>query len=379
MKKDIHPWRTHNKFTLLRDGEQFFPIIFEKINEAKDFVLIEMYLISSGKVVDQLIEALTAAIKRGVAVYLLLDDYGARGLNKSDRITLKHLGAKICFYNRFHLRYPLRYLPRDHRKIICIDYATSFTGGLGFHDCFLSSDTKIAWRESIVQIEGRNCQDWVESFRMSWKYSTHRTLHLFSSSPLDTLYSQQGHVAISPTDHGREIRRNIIKNLRKAQKRIWLSTAYFVPSRKIRRLLRHAAKRGLDVRLILPGAYIDHPGVRYAGRRFYARLLHSNVKIYEYQPRFIHQKVVLIDNWVSIGSANMDRWNLRWNLEANQEVDNPDFAREVENMLNEDLSHCVQLTYSEWCQRTAWRRFLEWFWGGIDRILLKISEFKALW
>ena len=271
------------------------------------------------------------------------------------------------------MRYPLRYLPRDHRKIICIDKRVAFTGGLGFHDSFLSSKSKTQWRETVIQIEGENCQNWVDAFCLSWKQCNNRTLHLFSAPPLTDSFQQLGHVAISPTAQGREVRRNIIKNLRKAQQRIWLSTAYFVPSRKIRRLLRHAAKRGVDVRLILPGSRIDHPGVRYAGRRFYARLLHSNVQIYEYQPRFIHQKVMLIDDWASIGSANMDRWNLRWNLEANQEVIDPNFAQQVETMLRHDIEQSTQLTYSGWCQRTAWRRFLEWFWGSIDHLLLKIK------
>ena len=377
MRKDSYPWRTNNSFKLLCDGSHFFPAIFTKIENAKYFVLIEIYLINSCDITQQLINKLLQAAHRGVAIYLLCDDYGARNLSKADRAVLMEAGVHLCLYNRLHFRSPLRYLPRDHRKIIVIDGHTTFVGGLGFTDDFLAPPKNKQWRETVVQIEGECNQDWINAFTDTWEEWHGQNLELPPIPPQTFEHcTQPGHIALSPVAGRREVRRNIINQLRSAQHRVWLSTAYFVPSRKIRRLLRRAAKRGVDVRLILPGSNIDHPGVRYAGRRFYARLLHNNVKIYEYQPRFIHHKVVLIDDWVSIGSANMDRWNLRWNLEANQEIDEINFASQVGTMLLNDIKDCEQLSYSEWCQRTRWGRFLEWFWGKIDLMLVRIKEPK---
>ncbi len=324
-----------------------------------------------------LFDSLRIAQQRGAAIYLLFDAYGARSLSLADRAMLTQMGAQLCFYNRLHVRSPLRYLPRDHRKIINIDGTTTFIGGLGFTDQFRNPSIKKQWRETVVQVEGDVCQDWLDAFREAWENTTDATLSLPTRANQDSSsLSQKGRVALSPVQNRREIRRNIIHQLRAAKTRIWISTAYFVPSRKIRRLLRRAARRGVDVRLILPGKHIDLPAVRYAGHRFYARLLHNRVKIHEYQPRFIHQKIVLIDDWVSMGSANMDRWNLRWNLEANQEIDDPVFAQQIEHMLEQDLSECIEISYEQWCQRTRWRRFLEWFWGTIDHQLLKLTEFR---
>ena len=105
------------------------------------------------------------------------------------------------------------------------------------------------------------------------------------------------------------------------------------------------------------------------GRRFYHRLLKAGVKIYEYQPRFIHQKVLLCDNWVSIGSSNIDRWNFRWNLEANQEIEDQAVAEQVRQMFEQDFKQCIQCELSHWLGRSFYTRCLEWFWGKVDRLV----------
>jgi phosphatidylserine/phosphatidylglycerophosphate/cardiolipin synthase-like enzyme len=152
---------------------------------------------------------------------------------------------------------------------------------------------------------------------------------------------------------------------------VWLATAYFIPSTKLRRALRRAASRGVDVRLLLPGPITDHPAVRYASRRFYARLLRYGVRIFEYQGRFMHTKVALADDWTTIGSSNVDRWNLRWNLEANQEIEDRGFAAQTLAMLQEDFTHCEEILYREWHRRSRLQRLREWLWGKVDRWLMQ--------
>ncbi len=134
----------------------------------------------------------------------------------------------------------------------------------------------------------------------------------------------------------------------------------------MRRALRRAAQRGADVRLMLPGPRTDLPAVRHAGRRFYTGLLRHAVRVFEYQPRVLHMKVLLCDDWVSIGSSNVDRWNLRWNLEANQEIADRRFAAEVQAMFEADFRNCEEIDYREWRRRPWHRRFLERFWGWVD-------------
>ena len=169
------------------------------------------------------------------------------------------------------------------------------------------------------------------------------------------------------------IKRILLNRVRNGQHRIWLSSAYFIPSAKIRRALRSRAAQGMDVRLLLPGTVTDHPAVRQASRRYYAGLIRHGVRIFEFQKKFVHSKVVLIDDWCTIGSSNLDRWNFRWNLEANQEMDDPVLAEELANMFKNDFSSSVEIDPGRWLRRSRFQRLSEWVWGQIDRWLTGLN------
>jgi phosphatidylserine/phosphatidylglycerophosphate/cardiolipin synthase-like enzyme len=151
-----------------------------------------------------------------------------------------------------------------------------------------------------------------------------------------------------------------------ARARVWIMSAYFVPSRRLRRTLERAARRGVDVRLLVPGPRTDHPWVRHAARRLYGRLLEAGVHIYEYQPRTLHGKMVICDDWVSIGSANLDRWSFRWNLEANQEIDDVAFAANAARVFAGDCELSVPLCPRRWPQRACADRLREQIAGRLD-------------
>ncbi|HEY9145188.1 MAG TPA: phospholipase D-like domain-containing protein, partial [Thiobacillus sp.] len=187
------------------------------------------------------------------------------------------------------------------------------------------------------------------------------------SARLPKAGNQAGRCSLAGRGTHATVKRSLLARITGARTRIWLATAYFVPSWKLRRRLARAARRGVDVRLLLPGPITDHPAVRHAGRRFYARLLHAGVRIHEYQPRFTHAKASLIDDWVAVGSSNLDRWNLRWNLEANQEIDAPDFAAETAALFAADFSESIEYRAGEWGRRSWLSRIAERFWGAVDR------------
>jgi len=126
--------------------------------------------------------------------------------------------------------------------------------------------------------------------------------------------------------------------------------------------------------LLLPGPFTDHPSVRHMGRRYYQSLLRHGVRIFEYQPRFSHLKLLLCDDWVSLGSSNADAWNYRWNLEANQEAQDPDLAEQVETMLQEDFARSLEIDLADWLRRPWHRRWPEWFWGRVQALLAWISS-----
>ncbi|WP_455204407.1 phospholipase D-like domain-containing protein [Kaarinaea lacus] len=365
-KKLSFPWREGNRFKLLVDGDQFFPMMLDAIHKAKRFLLIEMYLVQSGKVADRFISAIIKAVQRGVNVYMLLDDFGAREFNKKDRLRLSNAGVNLSFYNPLHYGQLRRSLFRDHRKLLVADNKIAIVGGAGFTDEFDPKTSRKPWRETMVCIEGPNVVDWRQVFVSTWRRSSDEELMLPRPRRVTNAGIQAGRVAFSGRFGSQEIQRSFVKRVHTAERRVWMATAYFVPSWKLRRALRYAAGHNVDVRLLLPGSFTDHPGVRHAGRRFYARLLRAGVRIFEYQPRFLHTKALLCDDWSSIGSSNVDRWNLRWNLEGNQEIDDSGFADLLQEMFEADFKNSEECLYEEWRKRPWYQRWQEWIWGQVD-------------
>lgn len=340
------------------------------ISQAKREIWLELYLVRSGHVAGQFVTALIAAAERGVRVCAMLDAYGAAGLSRNERRDMQRAGVRLEFYNPLQWRHLWRFLRRDHRKLLIVDGEVAFVGGAGLTDDFDPTwSGNAAWRDSMVAARGPVVGDWQAAFIAAWHEVTRERLEPLAEPHPTPAGAQWGRVCLSASGARREVRRALVAQLRSAQQRVWLSTAYFVPSWKIRRLLRRAARRGIDVRLLLPGPQVDHPAVRHAGRRFYDQLLPHGVRIFEYQPRFLHAKTMLCDKWVSIGSSNVDRWNLRWNREGNQEVDDAGFAEIVAGMFREDFDHSAEISAAQWPTRGLQARTLEWFWGRIDRLL----------
>ncbi|MFC1749287.1 phosphatidylserine/phosphatidylglycerophosphate/cardiolipin synthase family protein [Pseudomonadota bacterium] len=366
-------WRGNNRFQLLWDGDTFYPAMLEAIEHAQYYIALEMYLVDSGEIMTTFIDTLLETAERGVKIFLLFDDFGARGLNKYDRTRLEHENIALHFYNPLHYGRLRRQLFRDHRKLLLVDNKLAYIGGAGISDLFVKGE--YPWHDLMLRIEGTCIHDWQTLFRDSWPGNANQ-LNIIEQLPPpsgDSDSDQLGRVTVSQMSNRQEIQHSLVKRLRTAEHWAWITTAYFVPSWKLRRALRRAARRGVDVRLILPGSHTDHPAVRHAGRRFYYSLLRHGVRIYEFQPRFNHGKAYLCDHWSSIGSSNLDRWNLIWNLEGNQEIEDQAFTGALKHALNDDLKHCIEFKLESWRQRPWHRRLLEWFWGRVDVWLARLS------
>jgi cardiolipin synthase len=359
------PWRKGNRYRLLIDGEQFFPAMLQAIHHARHTILLDIYLFESGTVAERFIDAFLGAAARGVEVYLLLDDFGAHGLSQSDRRRLRHPAIHLAFYNPLHYGRLRRNLFRDHRKLLVVDGQNAFTGGAGITDEFdTQARPQRGWHDVMLAIHGPVVGDWQQLFARSWNLWGSPPLS-FGHTPHPTAGGEPGRVTLNAPSR-MEIKRSLINRIRSAEQRVWIATAYFSPSWKIRRVLRQAVHRGVDVRLLLPGPHTDHPAVRHAGRRFYGRLLQNGVRIYEYQPRFLHAKMLLCDDWLSIGSSNIDRWNLRWNLEANQEVLGGESVEQAAELFHHDFTQSHEISHDFWRKRPWYRRLQEWFWGRVD-------------
>ncbi|CAE6900831.1 phosphatidylserine/phosphatidylglycerophosphate/cardiolipin synthase family protein [Ectopseudomonas khazarica] len=375
----IYPWRAGNRFELLLDGAVFFPRMLAAIAAAEQQVEVELYLIEDGQCSERLVDALCRAAARGVRVRGLFDAYGAAGLAAPARERLLAAGVALRWYNPLRWRRGVRNFHRDHRKLVLVDGRLAYVGGTGATDEFwLPSESRSPWHEAMVEIEGPLVGDWQQLFEHQWRARfawrpRHQPLAL-SLPDCPPAGLGLGRVAYADAAQHRDILLSLLRALRGARQRVWLATPYFLPTWKIRRALRRAAARGVEVRLLLAGRHTDHPPVRFAGQRYYPKLLKAGVRIFEYQPRFLHLKMVLVDDWVSVGSCNFDHWNLRFNLDANVEALDPGFTQAVAACFIEDFAVSREITLDDWQQRPWWRRAQQRLWGWLDRLAVNLLD-----
>ncbi len=386
MRRDTNrarfPPREGNAIDVLVDGPAYYPAMLQAIEEARAFILMEMYLFASGRVAERFVKALSEAARRSVAVYVLVDELGSRELDEADRRALLSAGVHLGVFNplgRLPLGRLYHALHRDHRKLLLVDGVTAFTGGAGIADAFERRGAQQAfWHDIVLRIRGPCVQDWQDLFEQTWRREglppPPRLIRPARTRP----EGLRGQLRINGDLHHQDISRSLLNHIQGARQRVWLATAYFAPTRRLRKALKHAAARGVDVRLLLPGAHSDHPLILSAGRRFYARLLRQGVRIYEYQPRFLHAKCFLCDDWVSLGSSNLDHWTQHWNLEANQEAWGKETAAALERVFETDFAQSREWRWEKWLKRGRLQRLLEGLLGLIDAWITRRAHALAV-
>lgn len=375
MANPIYPWREGNTFELMMDGDCFFPKMLRAMEQARSSIDIQLYLVESGHSTEKVTEILLQAVARGVRVRCRFDSLGSRELAETDRERLSRGGVELRFYNPLNLLGGRSNLHRDHRKLVIVDQRTVFIGGAGFTDafCIPGPAGHCLWHEQMLEVCGPVVADWLEVFEQQWRATERRSgrqparlrrVHLPPHPP-----KGDGLARVSLTDGRthRELVQALLASIGRAQHQVWLATPYFAPTRRIRRALMDAARRGVDVRLLLCGEVTDHPAVRYAGQRYYKRLLGAGIRIFEYQPRFLHLKTVLVDDWVSLGSSNFDHWTLHWNLEANQNIIDSGMTRAVEESFAADFAESREWTLDGWQALPWYHRLKIRVWGTVNR------------
>lgn len=381
MHQAVFPWRGGNRFQLLIDGEQFFPRLLAAIDAARSQVEMEQYLVEAGACAEQLVDGLCRAAGRGVLVRCLFDAYGGQRLGTRLSARLRQAGVQLRLYNPISWRRGVRNLYRDHRKLLLVDQQLAWVGGAGVTDDFwLPEQAASRWHELMVEMVGPVVADWQILFEREWEACVDKCawrpyIHPVAHLPARPLPGDGlGRVAYADARQHRDILRSLLRNLGHARRRIWLATPYFLPSWRVRKALRKAAQRGVEVRLLLSGRLTDHGPVRFAGQRYYPRLLKSGVHIFEYQPRFLHLKAVLVDDWVSIGSCNFDHWTLRFNLEANLEALDPGLTAALAASFEGDFALSREITLDDWRARPLAMRISQRLWGWLDRVVVNLMD-----
>jgi len=357
-----------NRVTLLRDGAEAYPAMLDAIRSAREQVLFEMYWFGSDKAGRRFGAVLREASARGVEVAVVYDAFGSLG---ADPAFFDELRAAGCRVHEFGPIAPWRrrfkpegVVRRDHRKILVVDGDIGFTGGINIGDPWLPVEEGGAgWRDDTVRVEGPAVRGLVACVLSAWRRAGGGPLLQTRRSEPATRTHDAGHrvrvLGESYFRARRQISRAYVAELAQAKARAWVTNAYFVPDRAVRRGLRRAAERGVDVRVLVPGTS-DVEFVRIASRATWSSLLRSGVRLFEYQRGILHAKSAVIDGRFStVGTYNLDYQSFRSNLEVNVAVVDESFGEQMEQSYLRDLRDSREVQVHEFNRRPFADRVVE--------------------
>ncbi len=353
----------HNRADLIENGDAIFESLTAAFREARFSINIEVYIFDHGTIATRMARVLAEKARAGVEVRVLVDGFGSNLGDLQDEMAAA--GVKVEIYKPLRVYSLYRVGNRTHRRIFTIDGKIGFCGGVGVDDRWKGDARDPSeWRETMVRIEGPMVAQLQHVFFEDWLHTTGEVLHGPAQFPTIESAGDMLAQAISSsrTDQSSMAKLQYYMAIQAARRRIWIENAYFVPDRQIRQALVQAAARGVDVRVIVPGKYIDSPNVRNASRFHYGELLDGGVEIYEFLPTMMHNKVMVVDGiWSSVGSINFVNRSMKKNGEASVSVYDRRFAERVERMVDRDLARSERFTKEKWKKRGLLARFGELF------------------
>lgn len=350
----------------LTNGNEFVTSLLRDIDEAKHSINFMVYIWEDGNFSNMVLAHLERRQRQGVEVRVLLDAYGAKHAPSGKFKRLEQAGAKVATFRAltplpWHL---LRNTKRNHRRSIVVDGATGYTGGIAVADSWLGeARTPKEWHDYMFRMKGTMAARLQGSFAESWARTTGEVLlgdKFYPSSDVPEGAIPYVTLSTSPTPDLYEAESFFFLSILAARRSIHVETPYFLPDATIRDVLKQKAKAGVDVTLVLPNHHTDQKSVRWAGQRIFTELMEAGVKIYEYQPTFIHAKLLIIDGaWSVIGTANWDNRSRKINDEVIFGIADPAFAGFLENKFSTDLRKSNRIELETWRRRGPLQRILE--------------------
>ncbi len=301
-------------------------------------------------------EALAERARAGVHIKIILDTVGSRTMSGTLIEFMTRNGIDIEWYHPLRWYTVSRFNHRTHRKLLIIDGHVGFSGGAGIADNWLGdADSKEHWRDTMVRVEGPMVTQMQSAFMDNWIKSRGELLTGLDYFP--TIEPAGNHITqvikSSPSEGSSTVKLLYIISVVSATKSICISNAYFLPDRDTLRALEGAVRRGVDVRVIVPGEFADVPFARQASRWHYDMLLRHGIRMFEYQPTMMHAKTMVVDGlWTTIGSSNFDDRSFRLNDEVNVNVYDAGIASQMEAMFYDDLEQSQEITLRKWFRRS---------------------------
>ena len=362
-----------NKVTLLYDGPQTIAAMMAAISAAKDHINLETYIFDQDELGIRFADLLIARQRAGVQVNVIYDSVGTIGTPQAFFDKMRDAGIRLLAFNPVN---PLKLMGswapnnRDHRKILVVDGAVAFTGGVNISNAYANSSlfrsktrraANVGWRDTHIQIEGPAVAALQWAFLDNWASQNSPDLpdcNFFP--PLKEAGDKLVRVLASEPGGEHEIYKAYVLAIQNAKQTVHITSAYFVPDLQILQAMNDAARRGVDVRIILPG--ITDSGLAFqATQSFFSEMLSSGIKIYQLQIAVLHAKTAVIDQvWATVGSTNIDTRSFLHNSEINVVVFGEEFGAAMENAFVEDLRSSEAVTQEKWERRSFGARFKEW-------------------
>ena len=343
----------HEPYRLYVEGDDLYEDMLQSIASARRAIRLESYIFAPDEIGWRFAEALARRAEEGLRVRVLVDAAGS--LYWHSRQLARYLrahGVRVRWFHRWDWRHPYRYNRRDHRKLLTIDEDHLYLGGFNIHrECSRSLYGEQRWRDTHVRLEGELTAVANRMFERFWKGRKRWVVR-----------SEQRSNVLLPNHNGRcrhALQCLYMEIFRRARRYVFLTTPYFVPDHRTQQALGAAARRGIDVRLLVP-AKSDVPLTRWAAQAAYAGLLQDGVRIFEYQPRVLHAKTAVADgDWGTIGTANLDYRSFFLNYELNLVSRDPQLCGELERHFMQDLEESKEITAGAWARRPRRRQLLE--------------------
>ncbi|UTC78845.1 cardiolipin synthase [Treponema sp. OMZ 799] len=359
-KLALSPFLNGNKIDLLLNGAETYKSIEEGIEKAEEYVLFQFYILKDDEIGTKFKDQLLRKAKEGVAVYVLYDELGSRGISKEWLNSFSVNGIKVLPFNtqqdhRFQINF------RNHRKIVVVDGKAAWVGGLNIGDDHLDKDPVFTpWRDTHLMIEGPSVIAAQATFLVDWHWASKELISGLNWEPNifkgDNSDKNVLVLASGPADKYETASLFFTNLLNAARKRIWIATPYFIPDEATMTALRLALLKGIEVRILTPRMY-DNWFVFNAANAYLDELADDGAKIYFYENGFMHQKVMLIDDSLSaVGTVNFDNRSFRLNFEITALIADKPFASEIEQMLLNDFAVSSDATADYGNKQSFWIR-----------------------
>ena len=352
-----------NRVTALNNGEEIFPAMLGAIASARRTITFETYIYWSGEVGSEFADALSERARAGVEVRMLIDWVGSAKMDSTLLERMEAAGVQIIRYRPLKWYNLGRMNNRTHRKLLVVDGKVGFTGGVGIADPW-EGDAQDAehWRDMHFRIEGPAVAQMQAAFNDNWIKSTGVVLNGEGYFPeLEPVGDQPAHVFVaSPAGGSESMHLMYLMSIAAAEESIDLAASYFVPDPLAIKALVAARKRGVRIRVIVPGKHIDSDIVRLASKAHWGELLVAGVEMHEYEPTMFHNKMLIVDqHLVSVGSTNFDLRSFRLNDEASLNVYDPEFARRMTEIFEQDLKSTHAYDFETWATRPWHEKAME--------------------